>query len=67
MWTTSCTPTAEDTNSGPLYRDGGMQEITLKVVTAPGHAQVTDSLVVYRRDSRCPTDKVYDNPDKGPC
>lgn len=47
--------------------DRGLIRITLKVKTASGKGQVTDSLVVFRRDDRCPANASFDNPDQGPC
>lgn len=48
-------------------RDGGVQEVTLKVASPPSAAYpVDDTLIVVKRDARCP-DEPYPNVDAGPC
>lgn len=54
--------------------DGGLQKITLTVTSEPGRFQVTESLVIYKRDPWCaPVDDDGDpntdpiKADKGPC
>jgi hypothetical protein len=66
--------------AGGSSRDRGMQRITIKVESPPGtKPAVSDSLVILKRDQRCPPVKNsvpdidgtystrFDNADLGPC
>lgn len=50
-----------------IQGDRGLIRVTLKVKTAPGKGQVSDSIVLFRRDDRCPSNASFNNPDLGPC
>ena len=78
-WTPShaqCTGSAEygtlltviDANgvSHQYHRDRGLQELTIEIDSgAGGKSRYTDTLVLVKRDPRCPGS--YDNADLGPC
>ncbi len=56
--------------ANPLYsqrvsRDGGLQQITIEVASPAGSGQAVDTLVIVKRDQRCP--QTFDNADLGPC
>lgn len=55
QWGTSC----------PAGGDLGLQEITLTLNTGTSSHPSVDTLVVIKRETRCPT--TYDNADRGPC
>lgn len=46
-------------------QDLGLQEITMKLTTGASPRPATDTLVVIKRDTRCPA--TFDNADLGPC
>lgn len=52
-------------NPQPMFIDGGLQEITVRIDSGPRNDRVIDTLVVVKRDQRCPG--TYDNADLGPC
>ncbi len=52
-------------NDQVMYVDKGMQEITIRIDSGPRKDRVIDTLVIVKRDQRCPG--TYDNADLGPC
>ncbi|MBX3286264.1 MAG: hypothetical protein KF703_13025 [Actinobacteria bacterium] len=48
-----------------IWVDRGMQEITVRLDSGPRRDRVIDTLVIVKRDQRCPG--TYDNADLGPC
>lgn len=52
-------------NPQTMYVDKGLQEITVRLDSGPRRDRVIDTLVVVKRDQRCPG--TYDNADLGPC
>ena len=52
-------------NDRVMYVDGGLQEITIRIDSGPRKDRVIDTLVIVKRDQRCPG--TYDNADLGPC
>jgi Tfp pilus assembly protein PilX len=51
-----------------VVRDGGVQEVTVKVASsASASYQVNDTLVIVKRDATCPVQTNYSNVDLGPC
>ena len=58
----SCSKVAQ----GGIDRDARLQRVVLHIKTK-STGGTSDGLVLYRRDARCPTTSVYNNPDQGPC
>jgi len=52
---------------GDVSRDGGMQRLTIEVTNNDPDRPVTDTLVIVKRDRRCPPASAYNNADLGPC
>lgn len=49
--------------------DLGLQRIIIEVTPiSPGrNSQTAEDIVVYKRNTTCPNDAAYENPDQGPC
>ena len=45
--------------------DKGLQRLTLTITTTSGRGQITDTIVVVKRNNACPTQ--FNNADQGPC
>jgi Tfp pilus assembly protein PilV len=52
-------------NDRVLGYDRGLQEITVQIDSGARRDRIVDTLVIVKRDQRCPT--TYDNADLGPC
>lgn len=57
--------TTIDGSPRTLEFDRGMQEITVQIDSGARRDRIVDTLVIVKRDQRCPT--TYDNADLGPC
>jgi len=55
-----------DVDGCTIQGGANVQKVTLYVSTKPGRDQITDSLVVYKRNPTCPG-MPYTNPGTGPC
>ena len=67
----SCPPTTTNPPSTPgdYTRDGGLQQFTITITNSrPAPNNVIDTLVVIKRDARCPQSQLgYSNVNGGPC
>jgi len=70
VWSTNastCTSLTSYTNPAPgdWPRDRGMQRLTLEISNQNADRPVVDTLVIVKRDRRCPI--TFNNADLGPC